>query len=55
MTNIECFKQVNMIADKVLGAMDTNICDMEELDRQIIAAYLFGIPLIITHICVKQN
>ena len=42
MTNKECVEHVNIIADKVLGALDTNICDMEELDRQIIAAYLFG-------------
>lgn len=42
MTNKECIEQVNIIADKVLGAFDTHICDMEELDRQVIAAYLFG-------------
>lgn len=35
MTNKECVEQVNMIADKVLGALDTNICDMEELEKPL--------------------
>lgn len=42
MTNKEFNEQANLIVDKVLGAMDTPLSDMEELDRQIIAAYLFG-------------
>lgn len=42
MTNKEYNEQVNLIADKVIGAMGNKLGDIEELDRQIIAAYLFG-------------
>lgn len=42
MTNKEYNTKINDIADKVFGALDASINDMEELDRQIIAAYLFG-------------
>ena len=40
MTDKECNEKIAEIADKVIGAIDRPISEMEELDRQIIATYL---------------